>query len=92
MAGYRIPQTTIAHELLETTLKVLRNHYILCFDYAHQAAVDYAMGQFDAKLGTAEYQQQVKLALELEPEKVDAFNQVLHGQTQGRVTLQPQED
>lgn len=81
-----------AMQLLQTTVKVLRKEYILCFDYADQAAVDYAMGQFDAKLGTAEYQQQVKLALELEPEKVDAFNQVLHGQTQGRVTLQPQED
>lgn len=80
-----------AMQLLPTTLKVLRKPYILCFDYAHQAAVDYAMQQFEAKLGAAEYQQQVTLKLELEPEKVNAFNQVLHGQTQGRVTLQPQE-
>lgn len=83
--------TAEAMGLLAHEVKVLRNDYLLRFDYADQAAIDYAMQQFDAQLCEADYGEQVLLKLQLEPQHVAAFNRVVNAQTQGRVSLQQEE-
>jgi len=83
--------TAEAIDQLASKLKVSRNDYFLRFDYADQAAIDYAMQQFEALLCEADYGEQVLLKLQLEAQHFEAFNRVINAQTQGRVSLQQEE-